>query len=554
MYRVASLLFCLVALACTVRAEDEEHEELWEWSALFEVSASESTRNTFELRNNGEEDPLTFRVGFFVTQCASGDSEGLEAAEEVADIYFESAEHHGNATLMSGTQVILEVDHVYELAYSNESWVTSVTILFPNDGFYAIFTGHHPTELCGMEDYHSCFRDQTGAEVEILLEEEHGDHDHEEDGHDDDDRSVADRWFYTLMGCFLCWIVVFSGLIFVVCGTHHYEHFTKSYLHLMNLFASGAILSTVLFLILIEAYHFIEGVAGFTEADVAGVFGTAILAGFISPTMIELLVFNEDMEPNDVISNHELEMVEEVKYKPVHKPTQQEGGVDRGVVVVHDHEFEADLTTFEDDVPAKEENKDHDHDQASVEKTVAAKESRLQEAVPKIPFRINTTVISVICGDFLHNFCDGIFIGVAVRSCSFSLMWAIIFATMFHEFAQEISDFIILTTRVGLSIPQALTLNAMGGFSVILGGILTNLFDLSDLMIGIFLAYGSGNLIYLSAAELFPLLHTPPEGKTKLTKLDKLNGMLCFSFGAFVIGLTLLKHSHCEISESHDGH
>jgi zinc transporter ZupT len=126
-----------------------------------------------------------------------------------------------------------------------------------------------------------------------------------------------------MLGCFLCWIVVFSGLSFVVCGTQQYEEFSKHYLHLMNLFASGAILATVLFLILIEAYHFLEGVGEFTEAEVAGVFGSAILCGFISPTIIELLVFREGVEPNDVISNHVVERVkEEVKYKTVQIHTQ----------------------------------------------------------------------------------------------------------------------------------------------------------------------------------------------------------------------------------------
>jgi hypothetical protein len=170
------LLLCFISLVGTLHAlEDVVY---WEWAGLFQVSSSQSTRNTFELRNSGEEDPLTFRAGFFITTCAGDDMESFEAAEEVADTYFESAKLNSSATQVAGSHVNLDVNQVYELAYSNESWVTAITILFPTDGYYAIFTDHHPTELCGFEDYQSCFRDQTGTNVKILFEEDdHGHHD-----------------------------------------------------------------------------------------------------------------------------------------------------------------------------------------------------------------------------------------------------------------------------------------------------------------------------------------------------------------------------------------
>ena len=559
MFSLLSLFLCFSALLSALHAEEDDHahEVHWEWAGLFKVSSSESTRHTFELRNLGEEDPVTFRAGVVIVASTGEDEESFEVAEEAADILFEAAED--SATLAKGSHVELEVNHVYALAYSNESWLTAVTIQFPSDGYYVMFTEHHPTELCGLEDYYSCFRDHTGAQISMLLEEggEHEDHEDHEENHEDD-LSVQGRWLYSMLGCFLCWVVVFSGLLLVVCGTQQYQHFAKSYLHLLNLFASGAILATVLFLILIEAYHFIDANGAFTEPQVAGVYGSAILAGFISPTLIELLVFQEEVIPNDVISNQIVEMVDETKMaistKPAEVPMQH---VAAKKVLLCDEE-EADLTSF------SEENKTpnvQSQDQTNPDSDLYAEKNTRAPQVTSSTFQkqklpMNSVVISILCGDFLHNFCDGVFIGVAVRSCSLSLVWAIVFATMFHEFAQEISDFVILTNKVGLSIPHALTLNAIGGFSVVLGGILTNVWDLSDLLIGIFLAFGSGNLMYLSVAELYPLLHIPPEGKTKLTKWDKLQGVLCFCFGAFVIGLTLLKHEHCEASgdEGHGEH
>lgn len=537
MSRFVSLLVCFCALLSPLHAEEEEEHAHWEWGALFEVSSSASTRNTFELRNTGEEDPLTFAASFFVTSCASGDEEGFEEAEEKAEIYFEAAEHDGNVTHTSDQAVAVEVDTVYSVAYSNVSWITAVTVTFPSDGFYAIFVDHHPSELCGEEHYEHCFRDQTGEEVELIMEEEQGDHDHgHHDEDSDEDRAIGDRWMYTILGCALVWMVVFSGLLFVVCGTEKYEHFSKNYIHLMNLFASGAIFATVLFLIVVEALHFLDTI-GASEGEVSALFGSAILLGFISPTLIELLFYREDIEVTGIISDHDVDMVERVKVKPVHSALAVESSVQ--IVAMNN-------TADADGEIEKQTNED----------TMAASESDVR-AAEKNPgpdtCKVNSIIVSVVCGDFLHNFCDGIFIGVAARSCSLSLLWAIIFATMFHEFAQEVSDFVILTTKVGLPIPRALWLNAAGGSSVILGGIFTNAFNLSDFMIGMLLAYGSGNLIYLSCAELFPLLHATPAGQKKLSNQDKMRGILCFCVGAAVIGLTLLKHEHCEDSDhAHD--
>jgi zinc transporter ZupT len=531
MYRTAKALWlCCVSLLCTVYAEEEEHEEHWEWAGLFQVTKNGVTKNSFSFRNTGEENFTTFSAAFLITPCLAGDDEALDAAIETAELYFESADENNNATLISGNQVSVSINQVYSLAYSSDSWLTTVDMVFPEDGYYVILTEHHPTELCGSTDHHSCFRDQHGQEMTLLMEEGADGH----AGHGDEDEveanSKSDAWLYTMVGCFMCWSLVFSGLLFIVFGTDQYKSFSKNYLHLLNLFASGAILSTVLFLILLEASHYMSAAADYTEAEVSGMFGSAVLAGFISPTLIELLFFS-DIDVFDVVPDNVIEMKEEAKYKSVHP----------SVELVDEAKHEADLT----------ETGSND---GQVEK--------LDDVSKQIPTstnspraKVNSIVISVICGDFLHNLCDGIFIGVAAKSCSTSLLWSIVFATMFHEFAQEISDFVVLTNKAGLSVPHALMLNAASGFSVVLGGVMTNLFEFSDMTIGVFLAYGSGTLIYLSAGELFPLLHVPPAGKAKLSQGDKLKGMMCFCLGAGIIGLTLLRHEHCEVSgDAHEGH
>mmetsp|Transcript_63817 Transcript_63817/g.142375 ORF Transcript_63817/g.142375 Transcript_63817/m.142375 type:complete len:207 (+) Transcript_63817:1274-1894(+) len=74
----------------------------------------------------------------------------------------------------------------------------------------------------------------------------------------------------------------------------------------------------------------------------------------------------------------------------------------------------------------------------------------------------------------MHNFCDGIFMGVAFRHCSNEMAWSIALATIFHEIAQELSDFLVLTSPLqgGLTPVAALLLNMLSGTSVLWGTII----------------------------------------------------------------------------------
>ena len=545
------LMLCLVVAVHggVVRAEEEdghEHEEHWEYVGLFQANVS--TKLSFTVRNTGEEDPSTFRAMFFITSSAGADEDSLEEAEHVSEEAMEAIEENeANTTAISGTYVTLGINRTYELSYSDESWVTVVTVVFPSDGYYVIFTDHHPEELCGVEDYNTCFRDQTGQMVDMLIEEggDHDGHDHEE-GHDESERPDGDRWLYSMVGCILVWLVVFSGLSMVVCGTRHYNHVTKEHMHLLNLFASGVILATVLLLIIVEAIHFIQSDSSLDEADVVAIFGVATLTGFLFPTLIDILMHRDkDVEVHamEIISDTVLDELEKMNVATAKDnsklgfdmQSQVKSTQSNSTEVATTTELVADLCNNEEDPTIT---------QTSLRKGEIKKGTNAT--------KLNSIVFSVLGGDFLHNFCDGVFIGVAAKSCSLTLLWTIIFVTMFHEFAQEISDFVILTNIVGLSLPRALSLNAVAGLSVVLGGIAVNTLNLNNVAIGFILAHGSGNLIYLSASELFPLLHNPANGSKKLVQRDKLLGLGCFCFGACVIGLTLLKHEHCENSE--DGH
>lgn len=58
-------------------------------------------------------------------------------------------------------------------------------------------------------------------------------------------------------------------------------------------------------------------------------------------------------------------------------------------------------------------------------------------------------IFSVLIGDALHNLCDGFFIGAGFRYCGDSRGWSIAAATIIHEIAQELSDYTLLTGKVG---------------------------------------------------------------------------------------------------------
>lgn len=154
---------------------------------------------------------------------------------------------------------------------------------------------------------------------------------------------------------------------------------------------------------------------------------------------------------------------------------------------------------------------------------------------------------SIIMGDFCHNFCDGIFLGTAFLLCSNSIAWTLVATTIYHEIAQEIADFALLTHHCGLTIPQALAANFVAGLSVMLGGLIVLAVTLSDRAVGAILCISAGVYIYIAASECIPRIQA---ARRQLS--DTLTFLLCFVLGAVPIGLVLLNHGHC--SEGDDGH
>ncbi len=111
--------------------------------------------------------------------------------------------------------------------------------------------------------------------------------------------------------------------------------------------------------------------------------------------------------------------------------------------------------------------------------------------------------LSILIGDGLHNFCDGIMISAAfLHSPSMGFIAA--FSIIAHEIPQEIGDFMVLL-NAGFSKKRALIFNLTSGFMALIGGICGYYF-LSDLQayISYILVFACSSLVYIAISDLLP--------------------------------------------------
>ena len=145
-------------------------------------------------------------------------------------------------------------------------------------------------------------------------------------------------------------------------------------------------------------------------------------------------------------------------------------------------------------------------------------------------------LLSLIVGDFFHNFTDGVFIGAAFQ-CNATLAWSIVGVTVMHEVPQELGDFAVLKNQLGFSTPAALLYNFIAGSSVMLGGIVVMSSSVSDVSVGMLLAYGAGNYIYCATVHMF--------SQGSKSAIFDAKRLFAFAIGCVIIGLILLDDEHC---------
>nr|WP_297356933.1 ZIP family metal transporter [uncultured Caldimonas sp.] len=145
---------------------------------------------------------------------------------------------------------------------------------------------------------------------------------------------------------------------------------------------------------------------------------------------------------------------------------------------------------------------------------------------------------SVLIGDSIHNFCDGIIIAAAfLAEPRLGLVTAL--AVIAHEIPQEVGDYIVLL-NAGFSRAKALLYNALSGLAAVLGGVLGYFVvgpweDLFPYL----LVIASSSFIYVAVADLIPQLQRRLSLKETAAQLAWLGAGLAFV--TFIVGQF---HSH----------
>jgi zinc and cadmium transporter len=112
---------------------------------------------------------------------------------------------------------------------------------------------------------------------------------------------------------------------------------------------------------------------------------------------------------------------------------------------------------------------------------------------------------TVILGDSIHNFCDGIIIaGAFLTDTRLGIVTSL--AIIAHEIPQEVGDYIVLL-NAGLSRARALLYNALSGLAAVAGGVI------GYFVIGPWQAFfpyllvvAASSFIYVAVADLIPQL------------------------------------------------
>jgi zinc and cadmium transporter len=112
---------------------------------------------------------------------------------------------------------------------------------------------------------------------------------------------------------------------------------------------------------------------------------------------------------------------------------------------------------------------------------------------------------SVLLGDSIHNFCDGVLIATAFLVDA-RLGVATAAAVIAHEIPQEVGDYIVLL-NAGFSRARALAYNALSGLAAVVGGVL-GYFVIQPFQewLPYLLVVASSSFIYVAVADLIPQL------------------------------------------------
>ena len=149
--------------------------------------------------------------------------------------------------------------------------------------------------------------------------------------------------------------------------------------------------------------------------------------------------------------------------------------------------------------------------------------------------------LSILVGDGIHNFCDGVIIAAAFLADP-TLGWVTAAAVVAHEIPQEAGDYIVLL-NAGFSRGKALLYNVLSGLAAVAGGIAGYyLVEPWAQALPFLLVVASSSFIYVAVADLLPQL------QQRLSWRDTLSQLLWLGAG---LGLVMIARAFLEGGHAH---
>ncbi len=146
---------------------------------------------------------------------------------------------------------------------------------------------------------------------------------------------------------------------------------------------------------------------------------------------------------------------------------------------------------------------------------------------------------SVLLGDSIHNFCDGIIIAAAFLTDT-RLGAVTALAIIAHEIPQEVGDYIVLL-NAGLSRRRALAYNALSGGAAVVGGVV-GYFVVGpwQALFPYLLVVAASSFVYVAVADLLPQMQRP----MPLREIAAQVGWLGAGLGLVLLAMSGLQHAH----------
>jgi len=160
--------------------------------------------------------------------------------------------------------------------------------------------------------------------------------------------------------------------------------------------------------------------------------------------------------------------------------------------------------------------------------------------------------LSVLVGDGIHNFCDGVLIAAAfLADTGLGVVTAL--AIIAHEIPQEVGDYIVLL-NAGLSRTRALAYNAISGLAAVVGGVLGwFVIQPFEAWLPYLLVVASSSFIYVAVADLIPQLQRRLSMRHTVAQLTWFAVGLAIAAGAGLAhGLMGHGHDHAGHEQAHD--